>query len=225
MFGILETIEPFTVLLALLPLLAYLMVISAIRLSGHALVTTGGRDIAALAMAISGLLAVGPTELFFPMTAATLFGPKVWFALAAFYALCTTLIVLTSTPRLVIYGRTPEEMFEPLLAAARKIDAQAQGENRSLQVRLPQSGVLLRLGGQRAIDYAEVVAFEPNLSPRFWKSLLVQLRSEVSVRTSPMPRRGFAMLIFALLLGSVLVWQSVGNRDLVVEGFREWLWR
>ena len=63
-------IEPFTVLLALLPLIGYLLVLCIIRLSGRAIVTTGGRDIAALAIAISGLLAVGPAELFFPSSAA-----------------------------------------------------------------------------------------------------------------------------------------------------------
>ena len=84
MFRIFETVEPFTILLALLPLIGYLLVLSAIRLSGRALVTTGGRDVAALAMAISGLIAVGPAELFFPTAAATVFGPAVWVALAVF---------------------------------------------------------------------------------------------------------------------------------------------
>ena len=58
MFSFLDSVDPFTVLLALAPLVAYLMVISGVRLSGRALVTSGGRDIAALALAISGFLAV-----------------------------------------------------------------------------------------------------------------------------------------------------------------------
>lgn len=225
MFGILETIDPFTILLALLPLIGYLLVISMIRLSGRALVTSGGRDVAAMAMAISGLLAVGPVELFFPTAAATVFGPAVWVALTIFYALCTTLVVLTTKPRLVIYGRTPEELFEPLVAAAKEIDPQASGEIKTLQVRLPQAGVHLRLDGQRSIDNAQVIAFEPHISARFWRTLLFGLRKQVSMRASPMPRRGFAMLVVVMLLSSILLWQSVGNRELVVEGFRDWLWR
>lgn len=225
MFGILETIEPFTILLALLPLIGYMLVICIIRLSGWVMVTTGGRDVAAIAMAISGLLAVGPAELFFPTAAATVFGPAVWLALGVFYALCTALFALTTTPRLVVYGRTPEELFEPLLAAAKEIDPQASGEIRTLQVRLPQAGVHLRLEGQRSIDNAQVLAFEPNLSLRFWRTLLVNLRKQVSLRASPMPRRGFAMLVLVIMLSSVLLWQSFGNRELVVEGFRDWLWR
>lgn len=208
----------------MLPLIGYLLVFSLIRLSGHALVTTGGRDIAALAMAIAGLLAVGPAELFFPSAAATLFGPFVWFALAGFYGLTVTLIALTSRPKLVVYGRTPEEMYEPLLQAASELDASANGNDRTLQIELPNAGIRLRLDGQRGIDYAQVLAFEPNVSPVFWNKLLSALRRNVA-SAPPVPRRGFAMLITAILISSFLMWQSIGNRELVVEGFRNWLWR
>lgn len=217
--------EPFTILLALLPLIGYLIVFSVIRLSGHALVTTGGRDIAALAIAISGMLAIGPAELFFPTAAATMFGPLVWVALGAFYALSVSLIALTTQPKLVVYGRTPDELFQPLLAAAKQVDAEAQGDVNSLQVTLPKVGIRLRVDGQRGIDYAQVVSFEPYMSMRFWSSLLSALRGEVRKQTTPLPRRGFAMLFVALALCSLLVWKSFGNQELVVEGFRDWLWR
>ena len=218
-------IEPFTVLLALLPLIGYLLVLSAIRLSGRAIVTTGGRDIAALAIAISGLLAVGPAELFFPSAAATVFGPVVWFALAAFYGLSASLVALSVAPKLVVYGRTPEELFEPLLATAKRIDANATGDASSLQVLIPSEGVHLRLDGQRSVDYAQVVAFEPNVSLRLWNQLLAHLRKEVEQQSAPLPRRGFGMLLTALLLSVILLWQSLGNGELVVQGFRDWLWR
>ena len=98
MLNVFDSADPFTILLALVPLIAYLLVISAVRLSGRALVTTGGRDIAALALAVSGLLAVGPAELFFPSAAATVFGPAVWIALAVFYGLSVSLIALSFPP-------------------------------------------------------------------------------------------------------------------------------
>ena len=83
----------------------------------------------------------------------------------------------------------------------------------------------MRLDGQRAVDHAQVLAFEPNVSVRFWNLLLGNLRKQVQQQPSPMPRRGFAMLLVAIFLCSILVWQSFGNRELVVEGFRDWLWR
>ncbi|MCG8653106.1 MAG: hypothetical protein MI861_24920, partial [Pirellulales bacterium] len=217
------SIEPFTIILALLPLIGYLIVLGLIRVSGRALVTTGGRDIAALAIAISGLLAVGPAELFFPVPAATVFGPVVWVALATFYGLCVTLIVLTSTPRLVVYGRTPEELFEPLLHAVRQIDPAATGDLGALAIILPSLKINLRIDGQRGVDYAQVLAFEANVSVRFWSTLLRHLRATVQTTAPPMPRRGFLMLLVATLLASILAWQGFGNQELVVEGFREWL--
>jgi hypothetical protein len=221
----LQSIEPFTLLLALLPLIAYLLVFSLIRLSGRALVTTGGRDTAALSVAIAGLLAVGPAELFFPTAAANVFGPGVWFAVAAFYGLSVTLIVLSCTPKLVVYGRTPEEIFEPLLAAARQIDSEARGERHALQVLMPSVGVHLRIDGQRSLDYARVLAFEPHVSLRVWNGLLANLRQQLASDVASPPRRGFAMLAVAAGLGGLLLWQSFGNRELVVQGFRDWLWR
>lgn len=225
LFGFLESIEPFTILLALLPLIGYLFVFSVIRLSGRALVTTGGRDIAALALGISGLLAVGPAELFFPSAAATVFGPAVWLALASFYGLSVSLVALSSTPRIVVYGRTPEELYEPLLTVAKSLDATAVGDAGSLKIACPGLGIHLRVAGQRSVDHCEIVTFEPNLSFQFWHQLLRGMREEVHRQATPTPRRGFGMLLVALLLSLILVWQSFNNGELVVEGFRNWLWR
>ena len=176
-------------------------------------------------MAVSGLLIIGPVELFFPRAAATVFGGYVWLALALFYGLCVTLIALTSRPRLVVYGRTPDEIFGPLLDAAKTIDAGATGNADTLQIQLPSVAVRIRADGQRLVDYAEIVAFEPNVAPEIWSRLLVELRGGIARQHSVRPRRGFAMLIAALALSGIAIWQSFGNQALVVQGFKEWLWR
>ncbi|MAI35807.1 MAG: hypothetical protein CMM07_29575 [Rhodopirellula sp.] len=225
MVNVFDSADPFTILLALLPLIAYLLVISAVRLSGRALVTTGGRDVAALALAVSGLLAVGPAELFFPSAAAAVFGPAVWIALAVFYGLSVSLVALSFPPRIAVYGRTAEELFGPLLEAAQTLDAKASGDERLLQVTLPTLGIHLRIDGHRGIDYAQIVAFEPNVSLRFWSKLLGATRAKVHAQTTPFPRRGFAMLGFTLVLGGILLTQSFGQQELLVQGFRDWLWR
>ena len=218
-------VEPFTILLALLPLIGYLVVFSMIRLSGHALVTTGGRDIAALAFAVSGMVIAGPIELFFPRAAANVFGAKVWIALAIFYMLCVLLIALTSHPKLVVYGRTPSETFGPLLAAAQAIDPNAHGNSDNLQVVMPTSGVRLRADGQRLTDFTEILSFEPNLAPQFWNQLMAGLRRELGPTQVARPRQGFTMLLVACALSGLMIWQSFSNQELVVQGFREWLWR
>ncbi len=217
--------EPFAILVALLPLIGYLVVFSLIRLSGSVLVTTGGRDVAALSFAISGLMVVGPIELFFPRPAATVFGAKVWIALAILYVLCVALIAMTTRPKLVVYGRTPSETFTPLLAAALSIDPRASGDAETLQIVLPTAGVRLRADGQRLVDYAQILAFEPNVSPLFWNKLLAELRRELTKTSVARPRQGLYMLAVAAILSGLLCWQGFGHQELVVQGFRDWLWR
>jgi hypothetical protein len=222
---VLFSIEPFTILLALLPLVGYLAIISYVRVSGRGLVTTGARDIAAIAIAISGFFAIGPAELFFPQTAAIVFGPAVWIALILFYALIVTLIALTSIPKVVVFGRASDEIYEPVLRAAKKLDAAAIGDAGRLQIRLPTLNVDLRIDGQRGLDHAKVVSFQPIASSKFWSRLLGELRTEIGRETVAVPRRGFLMLAITLVLFSVVLWQGFAHQAAVVEGFREWLWR
>ncbi|MCD0462897.1 hypothetical protein [Roseiconus lacunae] len=218
-------LEPFFLLIALLPLIAYLLLLSLIRLSGRVLVTTGGRDIAALGFAVSGLIAIGPGELFFPKAAAGTFGPWVWIALATFYALIVTLIALTTRPRLVVYGRTPEQMLDPLLAAAREMDPDASCDQQVMQIFLPRLKVHLRAAGNKAVDSSTIESFEPIVNHAFWEALLGHLRQKASLTPRPTPTRGATMLLIALGMATYVAVRAIGERQQVVEGFRQWLWR
>ncbi len=217
-------VEPFPVVLALLPLIGYLLVLGTIRILGHALVTTGGRDIAALGVAISGFVAVGPAELFFPNAAATVFGAKIWIALVVFYALIVSLISLTSKPRLVVYGRSPADLYPPLLAAAKRIDPDAVAIN-GLRIHLPAKGIHFRLDGYRDADHAQVLAFEPGVPLQIWNQLLAAFREEVSKTPRPARRQGYLMLLSAAALIAILLWNGLEDQERVAQGFRAWLWR
>ena len=215
----------FYLLVASVPVLGYLGVIAVVRVSGRALVTTGGRDVAAIGVAISGLVAIGPLELFFPSTAAAFFGPMIWVWLAAFYVLCVTLASLTAPPRLVIYGRTAEDLYTPLTRAARQLDPDAEGDPETLQVSLPRLKVRLRIDGHRGADHAEVEAFERRYPPRFWSRLLGLVREEVASGPRTSPRRGLVMLLLTVVLACLVVWRGIEHQGLVVQEFRQWLWR
>ncbi|QDV81792.1 hypothetical protein [Stieleria sp.] len=219
------SIEPIYLLIALLPLVAYLLLLGMIRLSGRVLITTGGRDIAALGFSVVGLVAIGPGELFFPKAAAGVFGGWVWLALATFYGLIISLFALTARPRLVVYGRTPEQMLSPLLEAALELDSEATCDRETLQVFLPQLRVHLRAAGHQAIDSTSIESFEPIATSVFWEKLLGHLRDKAEVTSPPAPRRGGTMIVVALTLGLFVVWRAIAERQQVVEGFREWLWR
>ena len=219
------SIEPIYLLIAVLPLVAYLLVLGAIRVSGRVLVTTGGRDIAGVGFAVAGLIAVGPGELFFPKPAAGVFGAWVWLALITFYALIISLLALTSRPRLVVYGRRPDQFLEPLWEAAKELDAEATCDHELLQVYLPALRVHLRVAGHSGLDTASIESFEPITSPAFWDQLLGHLRDKSLTTAAPTPRRGGAMVLTALSLAAYVIWRAVTERQQVVEGFGQWLSR
>ena len=217
--------DPFPLLLALTPLAAYLLLIGTIRLSRRPLVTTAARDGAALAVGISGLMAIGPAELFFPAATAAAIGPLVWVGLLVFYSLVVTLIILTVRPRLIIYGAPAPLVLEPLHRACLLLDSQASVDPQRLQVYLPGLGVRLRVDGQAHQNTSEVVAFEPDLTPLFWRRLLATLRQEMI----PFPRStnygGIGMICCGALILILLAVPLIQQPGEVLAGFRQWLWR
>ncbi|MGW8257947.1 MAG: hypothetical protein ACWGMZ_10715, partial [Thermoguttaceae bacterium] len=97
------------------PVAIYILVLGGINFSRRALLATGGRDAAVLALAVLGMLIVGPFKLFLPRPALLLYGPYAWLMLLGLYALCVTMCVLMSRPRLVIYNISLDK-FRPVLA-------------------------------------------------------------------------------------------------------------
>jgi len=209
----------------MLPLAAYLTLFGFIRLFGKPRVTTGGRDFIAVAIAVSGLVVIGPAELFFPAAAAMLFGVAIWPVLTVLYFLLVLLVILSSRPRLVIYGSGPRAISEPLLRAAQSLDGDATLDQEAGTVVLPRSGVHLRLEGHRGSDASEVFAYETNTTPIFWNRLNIALRSELAAVESVSPRRGGMMFATGIIILLFLTLQMVAAPEAVTQGFREWLWR
>ncbi len=215
----------FPILLALLPLGAYLVMMGGLRMLGRPLVTTGGRDTFALSIGISGLVAVGPGELFFPSAAGATFGPAVWPLLALFYFLLVVLVILNSRPRLVVYGLGSQALVRPLLRACQQLDERSEVDEPSGTVTLPGHAIHLRITPHGRSDGADIEAFEANVTPTFWRLLLAEVRKQVAPLPAAAPANGgilgvigLAMLLFAAL-------QVVQAPSRVVEGLRDWLWR
>ena len=87
----------------------------------------GVRDAAALALAVSGLVIIGPMELFFPFEAAARFGPHVWLLLLALYAMGVVLVLLLLRPRLVIYNISVDTLRPILAELVDRLDAMRGG--------------------------------------------------------------------------------------------------
>lgn len=217
--------DPFASLIAFTPLLIYLFAIAIVRLRGRAFVTTGGADTAAVLVAISGLIVVGPMELFFPKATAFLLGPWVWIPLLLLYLLFGCLLIINGRPRLVVYGRTSEVLFDALSLAAESIDPSTRSDPETGQVHLPTVGVHLRIDAAPEHDCVNVVAFEPMLSPTFWRAIRMKLRSELRETSAPSPRRGWTVLALAILMTGWLVKYVASQPQLLVDGFQDWLVR
>jgi hypothetical protein len=217
--------EPFPALIAFTPLILYLLFFALIRFSGKSWVITGGWDTTAVLFAISGLVLVGPMELFFPKATAFLLGAWVWVPLLLLYFLFGCLFVISGRPKLVVYGRTSQPLFEALVRASRSIDSSAGVDHDQCQVHLPNAGAHLRLDSAPGHDCINIVSFEPMLPAAFWRSLRKQLVDELQTTPATRPRRGVPALIFALLMAFWLVRYVFEQPNLLADGFREWLVR
>ena len=131
------------------PVAIYLCLLGTIGLSRRPLLVSGVRDAATLALALSGLVVIGPMELFFPFAAAGRFGSHVWLLLLSLYVMCVILWLLMLRPRLVIYNISADKLRPILAEAVNSLDAEARWAGESLA--LPALGVQLYVNGFAAL--------------------------------------------------------------------------
>lgn len=209
--------------IALIPLAVYLLLLGFVNLSTRPFVTTGMRDVAALGMAISGFMVIGPMELFLPEAATNRFGGYVWLLLLAFYALCLTLIVLLMRPRLVIYNVNPDQLRAMLAEVVAELDSDARWAGDALV--LPRLGVQLHVELFGALRNVQLVASGHRQSYAGWRRLELAL-AKVLQQTRGVPNpHGFALLAAGAALIALAAWQSLSDPATVVQALDEMLRR
>jgi hypothetical protein len=214
-------VDPLHLTIALSPLAVYLLLMGLINLSARPLLTTGARDMAALAIAISGFVIVGPMELFLPEHAARQMGGFVWLLLLAMYILGVFLLLLMLRPRLVIHNMTVES-FRPILAdAVSTLDGDARWVGDSLI--LPRLGVQLHLEPFHAMRNIQLVSSGPHQSYAGWKQLESALASSLREISSPRSPYGLRLVILALLMVALMTFSVVQDTPLVAQSLREML--
>ena len=191
------------ILIALLPLALYLLRLGWVNYRARPTLVTGTRDTLSLALAISGLVAIGPMELFMPQAAARRFDSFIWILLFAFYLLCTTLITMLIRPRLIIYNSTIDHVRPLLARCALELDREASWASDSLA--LPQLQVQLHLESTPALGYVQIVSTGPRQSFPGWRKIEQALRRELQPIRSPRNPQALALFIIASLLFSVVV--------------------
>src|SRR6185369_13654068 len=115
---------PLTV--ALVPLGLYLLFIGAINLRRRPTLVSGTLDIVLLALAVFGMIIVGPLNLFMPAAAAMRFGLSVWALLIAFYILCIVLYLLLARPRLVVFNISRDQLRSLAEQVAHRLDPEVR---------------------------------------------------------------------------------------------------
>jgi len=210
--------DPFRLCVAVGPLAMYCLVLGIINLSRRPLCTSGGRDLAALGLALAGMFVVGPIELFVPDAAAARFHNYTWLLLIGFYALCVAVVVLLVRPRLVIYNMTLEQLRPIMSKLAMALDEEHRWAGDSLS--LPSLGVQLHLDSFPAMKNVSLVASGERQNFAGWRYLELALKYELrshNVRRNP---RGMSLVFVALVLVVGCVLRIASDPTALAEGFR-----
>jgi hypothetical protein len=210
------SMDTFSSCLALGPLAIYLLIMGAINLSARPLVVSGTRELVAIALAVSGLVIVGPMQLFMPEAAAAQFGSLVWGLLASFYVLCLTLAVMVLRPRIVVYNMTVDQLRPVLAEIARRIDHESAWAGRALS--MPQLRVHLVLDTFAPMHNVSLVATSHGQSVSGWRRLEASLRE--ALRDVPAAGRvhGFWLAACGLTVLLVLALRVAGDPQTIAQG-------
>ncbi len=185
------------------PIAVYLLLLGAVNSARRPLVVSGGRDTAALALAASGLVVIGPMELFFPIHASISYGPAVWLFLIGLYALAVALGLLFMRPRIVVYNVPVEELRAVLARLAVELDPDARWAGDALA--LPNLGVQLHVEAVTALRNVSLVASGREQNPQSWRRLEVALAAQLANLEVPRNRRALALVAAGLALAVTLV--------------------
>jgi hypothetical protein len=206
---------PLTFCIVVLPLSVYLVLLGWLHLRRCPFVTTTGRDLAILAVAVSGLILVGPMELFFPENAVARFGPYVWLMLLAFYGLSVSMMSMIIRPGLVMYNAR-EDQIRPVLAdVLNKLDRPHwSGEN----VRLPNLKIHFQIEASPWLRTVQLTSSGRVQSLSGWRQLELELKS--ALQSVPAQASGYGPLFIglALLLNlTSIFWMSQRPSEVMAE--------
>lgn len=214
--------DPLHLGIALGPLATYLLVLGSINLSSRPVIARGTRDAAALALAIMGLVAAGPMELFLVEEAAVLYGGWVWGIMLVAYILFVSLIVLLLRPRLVIYN-IPLDQVRPVVAdVVSRLDRDARWAGESLV--MPQLGVQLHLEASHVMKNVQLISSGPQQNLHGWWQLEQELRTALRrMRTTPNAHGGLLLgcgVVLAATITYLLARDPAGVMQSLAEMLR-----
>jgi hypothetical protein len=196
-------LDPFRLCVALGPVVIYLFLLAAINLCRRPLLVSGTRDAATLGLAVSGLVLVGPVDLFLPVGASIAFGPFVWVFVIALYALSLVLLLLLLRPRLVVYNMSAQELRPILASLAAGLDDEPRWAGNALA--LPNLGVQLHLEWAHGMRTVSLIATGSRQSHAGWRRLETALAGELAALPVGRNPHAVTLLAVAVILGLLLL--------------------
>ena len=208
--------------IACVPLALYLVRLGTLNLRRRPAVVSGALDAAWLAFGITGLVMIGPLNLFLPDAATQRFGPYVWLLVLGFYSLSVTLYLLVARPRLVVFNIQPEKLRSVLDEVIHRLDSQAQVAGDAIHA--PQLAVQLHLDVAPTMRNISLVATGDQQSQSGWTRLARELKKSLrEVEMLPNPR-GFTFLTVGILLAGWPIVQLLQTpSNIVAQQLRDML--
>ncbi len=207
--------------IAFVPVAVYLLLIGGLRLRSRPLVTTGWRDTLALGIAASGLVAIGPMQLFFPAQAAARWQGWVWIALMALYLLGLFMILLSCKPRLISYGMDEDQFRRALQVAAKTVDDSAHWNGEILN--LPQAGIQLASDPTGTPRVHQVVHFGLLRNLKDWIKLEGEFVAEAKRQTCPRSIAGIPFVLAGIFLLLVAIAPTVNDPETAYTQLQEFI--
>ncbi|MEI8372446.1 MAG: hypothetical protein WCJ35_06380 [Planctomycetota bacterium] len=211
--------EPFHQCLALGPVAIYLAMLGVINLARRPLVVSGGRDVAALGLAVSGLIFFGPVALLFPEGVAAHFGPAgtkyVWLMFVGLMVICLIVMLLILRPRLIIYNISVDQLRPILAEAVERLDPDAQWAGDCLF--LPGLGVQLHLESVGWMRNVSLVSSGPKQNYQGWSRLEVELATALRGIEVPWNISGLMLLSVGNALVIGLAWAIIHDPQAIAR--------
>lgn len=213
--------DPLHVTIAMTPVAMYLLLIGWINLTPRPFLTTGLRDLGALALATVGFVITGPMELFLPETVASLMGGWVWVPMIMLYVLVVLLCLLTMRPRLIVYNIAPQDLHSMVEDVVQELDPTATWVGDCVVA--PQLGVQMAIESFAGIRNVTLASVGNDQNIDGWKQIEYGLRRVMNVNAQPPNVQGFSYVFLAVLLAGGIAYTLYSDHQEVAQAFEEML--
>ena len=213
--------DPLNLCIALVPVSIYLLVIGRLNLGRRPFLTTGTRDLMALAVAVSGFALVGPIQLFLPQAATDYFGGWIWLPLILLYLFCAVLLSMLTRPRLVVYNITPEHLRPLLENVVSGLDPQRRWAGSSLAS--PGLGIQLNIEAVPTMRNVQLVAVGGEQDLNGWRQLETALKKAVREMPVPANPRGISFVFLGTLIVLLVAYIMYSQPQQVAQSLQDLL--